>query len=296
MGEPLISVVMPTYNCKRHLEKSIDSILNQTYQNWEFIIADGHSTDGTAEILARYAEKDPRVRIVPDEKKGIGAALRQGCALAHGDYIARMDADDISLPCRLEKELKFLEEHREYALVTSVAIYIDEDDKEVGVSFPYTWPTILKRNLTSICHPCILMRKDMYEKAGGYPRIIRTEDNLMWRRLIRQGRFKILHEPLIKYRLSDDALTNTFSSESYLELSKQFEKYAKKDILTDEDYDQINAFIRSRLRKPEASKGYSKTNMEVRILTNLKRVLCHTTAYEITLWIKNFYGLYKELK
>ena len=85
MEQPLISVVMPTYNCKKYVSQAIDSILNQTYRNFEFIIVDGHSTDGTELILNDYSLKDERVKVIKDDKKGIGAALRLGCGMAKGD-------------------------------------------------------------------------------------------------------------------------------------------------------------------------------------------------------------------
>ena len=92
MEQPLISVVMPTYNCEKYIHEAIDSILNQTYKNFEFIIVDGHSTDGTAKLLEQYAQRDKRIIVVPDEGKGIGAALKLGCSLAQGKYIARISS------------------------------------------------------------------------------------------------------------------------------------------------------------------------------------------------------------
>lgn len=138
MEQPLISVVMPTYNCKKYVSQAIDSILNQTYQNFEFIIVDGHSTDGTELILNDYSLKDKRVKIIKDERKGIGAALKLGCSMAKGDYIARMDSDDIALPQRFEKEIEILRKNKELVLVSSSAIYIDERGDFMGYSFPYT--------------------------------------------------------------------------------------------------------------------------------------------------------------
>src|ERR1051326_97584 len=110
---PPISVVMAVYNSEQTAPESIDSILQQTFSDFEFIIVDDGSTDATGEILRGYAELDKRIQVYTQQRSGLIASLNRHCRLARGRYIARMDADDISLPDRFEKQFRFLEAHPE---------------------------------------------------------------------------------------------------------------------------------------------------------------------------------------
>src|SRR5246127_2844835 len=108
---PAISVVMAVYNSAAVVAEAVDSVLNQTFRDFEFIIIDDGSTDSSGDILRQYAQRDARIRLYAQENCGLIASLNRGCKLAQGRYIARMDADDISLPARFEKQFRFLEEH-----------------------------------------------------------------------------------------------------------------------------------------------------------------------------------------
>jgi len=125
MKEPLISVVMPSYNSEKHIAESIQSIIDQTFTDWEFIIVDGHSKDKTIDIINGFIEKDNRIKLLFDEGEGIGPALNMGCAAARGKYIARMDSDDYSYPERLKVEVDFLSENPDYVLVSSGMDFMD---------------------------------------------------------------------------------------------------------------------------------------------------------------------------
>ena len=133
---PLVSVIMPSYNSKKYIKKAIDSVLEQTYSNFELIIVDGNSTDGTLDILDEYKKQDRRIKVIQDEGRGIGAALQLGCQIASGKFIARMDSDDIAINTRFEKQLKIFHSIPNLILVASPVIYINEDDSIVGYSFP----------------------------------------------------------------------------------------------------------------------------------------------------------------
>src|SRR6266550_5112154 len=106
---PKISVVMPAYNAGAYIDEAISSILKQTFHDFEFIIINDGSSDDTASILKRYEESDGRIRVFHQENQGMIAALNCGCRLARGEYIARMDADDVSYAHRLEKQLEYIE-------------------------------------------------------------------------------------------------------------------------------------------------------------------------------------------
>ncbi len=122
-----VSVIMPVYNGERYLEAAVESILNQTFSDFEFIITDDGSTDTSLALLRRYANRDPRIRLISRPNTGYVKALIEAVPLAKGKYIARMDADDISLPERFERQVRFLEQNPDYAVVGSKVLLIDSD-------------------------------------------------------------------------------------------------------------------------------------------------------------------------
>lgn len=128
MRKPKVSIIMGVYNCQDTVEESIESILQQTYDNWEFIICDDASTDGTYEKVLSYTKRDPeRIRLIRNEhNQRLAASLNRCLAEARGDLIARQDGDDISVPDRLEKQVHFLETHPEYDVVGTAMTVFDE--------------------------------------------------------------------------------------------------------------------------------------------------------------------------
>ena len=127
---PKISVVMPAYNAAEYLDEAIRSILNQTFRDFEFIIINDGSTDDSISILDKQQKLDSRIRVYHQENQGMIAALNRGCRLARGKYIARMDADDISLPGRLEKQLKYMERHPQIGILGTWIYSIDKNGFE----------------------------------------------------------------------------------------------------------------------------------------------------------------------
>ena len=205
--QPLVSVVMSCFNSEKSVRETIESILAQTYCNFEFIIWDDGSTDSTRAIVESF--KDERIRYFYHENTGLGMALRLACAEAKGKYIARMDADDISLTNRLATEVEFLEKNEKYVLVSSAVYYINEDGIITGRSFPCNNDNVLKGMLpisSLIVHPMVMMRKSAYEKAGGYIPIRYLEDILFWNKLAGQGKFYNIPTPLGKYRMVQNSL------------------------------------------------------------------------------------------
>jgi glycosyltransferase involved in cell wall biosynthesis len=122
---PPLSVLMPTYNPGHYVSEAIESILAQTFTDFEFLISDAGSTDGSLDVMRRYAESDPRIRLTIQPKAGIVRALNEMIAQARGDLIARMDGDDIALPGRFERQVAYLNDHPECVLVGSRVLIID---------------------------------------------------------------------------------------------------------------------------------------------------------------------------
>lgn len=167
-----ISIIMGIYkmiNKKDIVKLAIDSILNQTYRDFEFIICDDGSNDGTYEMVQDLIKNDKRVILIKNnENKGLAYSLNHCLSMAKGEYIARMDADDISMPNRLEKQIKFLDEHLEYAIVGCNLLLINNKgiwgkrilaEKPTKKSFLFTSP---------FCHPAIVMRKEILDKVNNY--------------------------------------------------------------------------------------------------------------------------------
>lgn len=204
---PLVSVIMGAYHCAGTLGKCIESIMNQTYTNWEFIICDDCSTDETMAVLQEYQKSDSRIIVLHNEKNsGLAASLNRCLEYANGKYVARMDADDESLPRRLEKQVAFLEEHAEYDVVGCARIIFDESG-DVGLRKGRAEPQI-KDLLTDtpFAHPTILMRKSVYDELNGYcvSRLtMRAEDLELWFRFFENGHKGCnLPDPLYRYHES----------------------------------------------------------------------------------------------
>ena len=139
--QPLCSVVMPTYNDSRHLAAAIESILDQTFRDFEFIIIDDCSTDKTPEILEQYRCQDTRIRIVRNaENLGVARSLNKAIALTQSPFIARMDGDDLSLPTRLEKQIAYMQAHPEVGVLGTQNIFIDEQG-QYSEQFIWSKPT-----------------------------------------------------------------------------------------------------------------------------------------------------------
>ncbi len=169
--QPLVSVILTTHNRARLVGRAIESILNQTYKNFELLIIDDCSQDNTQEILSQYAAKDARVCIIKNEQNiGITKSINRGLSYAKGKYVFRLDDDDIVKSQTIELEEKFLEDHPSYGLVGSFAIQIDAQGNEIGKK---TYPTgskelraaLMKENAI---YSAILMRKEAIDRVGRY--------------------------------------------------------------------------------------------------------------------------------
>lgn len=209
-----VSIIMGIYNCADTLSEAIDSILSQTYTNWEFVMCDDGSKDDTYTVAKSYAEKYPDkfVLIQNDRNLGLNQTLNNCLKLVSGDYIARMDGDDISLPVRFEKEVQFLNDHPEFAIVSTPMIMFDETGDWGKTREPIKAPKITDflYHTPFHCHAPCMIRREAYFDVEGYtvdPKLLRFEDCNLWFKLYGKGyRGYNLNEPLYKMRDGKDAI------------------------------------------------------------------------------------------
>ncbi len=219
MQTPKVSIIMGVYNCSKTLNEAIDSILTQTYSNWEFIICDDGSNDNTFEILEEYAKNDSRFILLKNEKNmGLNFTLNKCLERASGEYVARMDGDDISLPERFEKQVKFLEENPEFSLVSTSMIMFDETG-DWGKLKVIERPTIndFCNHAPFFLHAAVIIRKGVFLEVGGYTvkkQLLRVEDCHLWYKIYSKGyRGANLTDVLYKMRDDRNAVNRrTFSS------------------------------------------------------------------------------------
>ncbi|WP_063650743.1 glycosyltransferase [Aliivibrio fischeri] len=211
-----VSWVLPVYNAEKYLHKTIDSILRQTFINWELIIINDGSTDNSLEIIKSF--KDDRIKVVSRENKGLSKSLNEGVELALGEYIARIDSDDINEINRLELQVAFLDSNPDYILVASNVSYINEKGVEYRFSTLPSSHRAIKNKLkvdNCIFHPTVLVRKKALIKSGGYNNEIGCywEDYHLWLKLIDFGKFYIIPDYLLKYRVHSTSISQNTPKE-----------------------------------------------------------------------------------
>jgi glycosyltransferase involved in cell wall biosynthesis len=218
--QPKVSVLMPVYNGSRYLREAIDSILGQTFSDFELLVVDDGSTDGSPDIVKAYT--DPRIQLIAlPTNQGLTIAPNQAHKIAKGEYIARMDCDDISLPQRLAKQVKYLDQHPDITVVGAQCIYVDTD----GKIFPYQNTLRCAREHASIrwtasyecpfIHSSAMYRKQVvWDTLGGYNENISfAEDFELWLRLLSNGyKGSNMDEILVRYRVHPKSVMNSTSN------------------------------------------------------------------------------------
>lgn len=211
-----VSVLMPTYNAEAYLAEAVESILNQTFSDFELIIIDDASKDKTCSILNNY--NDSRIKILAGPCRGIAAALNFGIDNAKGEYIARMDADDISLPRRLEKQVKFLDIHPEIGLCSTLAMMFtkDGDYQLFGTKHLEYMGIIDQLYDTVVCHPTVMFRRKLFNYYGlRYNENFKVaEDQELWTRAMRYTKFYGIQEMLLRYRLHPNNASHITASKA----------------------------------------------------------------------------------
>jgi glycosyltransferase involved in cell wall biosynthesis len=203
-GPPLVSVCMPVYNAERYIADAVESILNQTLGDFEFLIED-NSTDATTGILRRYAKRDPRIQLDIRPKRRLVSVLNEQIGRARGEFIARMDADDIALPERFQKQVDYLQAHPECDVVGSRVWEVDADGDPLSESVTLSEHEDIdafhfRMAGPALVHPSIMMRRDAVLAVGSY-RNFAIEDVDLYLRLAERGRIARVPEFLLKYRI-----------------------------------------------------------------------------------------------
>jgi len=212
-----LSVLMPVYNAERFLREAIDSILGQTYFNFEFLILNDGSTDSSSAIIDSYT--DPRIKVVHAPKnQGLVRTLNKGIDQCSGRYIVRMDADDISAPDRLEKQYRFMEENPDIGVCGTSFWILNPDGTHRLHEHPVSHKDIVFSFFSKGCvigHPTVILRKSvLLESQLRYDtRFELAEDYALWSRLARVTKFANLAEPLLSYRLHENQITKVYSKE-----------------------------------------------------------------------------------
>lgn len=213
----LVSVLLPVHNGVRYLESSARSILNQTHQDLEVLVLDDGSTDGSGELAKALG--DSRVQVMrSDHNLGLPATLNRGLAAARGDIVARQDADDVSHPCRLQKQVAFLESNPEVGLAGTQAWLMDEHGRCTGILEHACQHQSLVWELffdNAFVHSSVAFRRDLVRECGGYDEAWPyNQDYDLWLRLAPRTRLANLPERLLALRSHSGSMTETMSDES----------------------------------------------------------------------------------
>jgi glycosyltransferase involved in cell wall biosynthesis len=231
----VISILLPVFNAPNTIARAVDSLLAQTETDWELLILDDGSTDETPEILQALARRDPRIRVVTLPHRGITSTLNTGLPEARGELIARMDADDISLPDRLGRQREFLEAHPGIGLVSCRVLFGGDSTLNAGYGRYVDWinglltPEEIARHRfveSPLAHPSVMFRRELPEQFGGYSAGPFPEDYELWLRWLERGvRMAKVPEPLLVWddppsRLS--RLDSRYSTDAFFRMKTSY--------------------------------------------------------------------------
>ncbi|MCG6189626.1 glycosyltransferase family 2 protein [Maribellus maritimus] len=238
-----ISVVLPFFNAENTLKRAIESILNQRYLDFELLLVDNLSTDGSIQIARKFASEDKRIRLLKESKPGVANAMNCGLQNSRGSVVARMDADDVSSPNRLEKQLQFLRENPDIGLVGSTVRYFPHNKNTVGFKRFVRWvnsfcsPVQIELNRfveIPVVNPTIMFRREIFEKYGGCIHGDFPEDYEMQLRYLETGiKMAKIEEPLLEWHDYTTRLTRTderYSTDAFFKVkARYFKKWSEKN-------------------------------------------------------------------
>lgn len=288
-SNPKVSVVLPCYNAGKYIEDAVRSMMTQTYSNLEIIVIDDCSSDESPEVLKRLALEDTRIIVLRnDTNSKIVSCLNKGIQIASGKYIARMDADDVSMPDRIEKQIAFLEANKNVAVCGCNYIIIDEHGNKSGKVIFESNPDLLKAELlffSAFAHPAVTMQTDVAKEVGLYKLgMVPAEDYEFWLSIAEKFEMANLPECLLLYRwhgsnvsvIQKDNLTEAMTKACMIHLhsfgfAEEFLNYHVKFLngtwYTATNANEINGFA-------EWKKALLKKNAELKLynVASLKKV------------------------
>jgi glycosyltransferase involved in cell wall biosynthesis len=285
LKNPNITVLMPVYNGEEYLREAIESILNQTYSNFEFIIINDGSNDSSEEIILSY--HDERIRYIKNEQNlKLIASLNKGIDLANGKYIARMDADDISMPNRLESQFNFMESNPEIGLLGSNILEFTNDvNKSTKINFNESHDEIKFKLFfdTHFPHPAAFIRKSILDDNNLRfdPECLHAEDYDLWNRIAQHTKLHILQDYLVAKRSHVDQI-------SYIHRRFQIEKVdqIRKKIISEmfsiEDEETINLF--TKYINGDLPKGREQTRFILKFISFVHEKNLDKKYYKHELW------------
>jgi len=207
---PKVTILLPVFNAEAYLNESVESILAQTFADFELLAINDGSTDHSREILTSFS--DSRLKIIDnDSNRGLIYTLNRGIELARGEFIARMDADDISKKNRLEKQVNYLNNHPKVALLGSWAEYVDQDGRYILLRKVPMGNKIIQEKLLEVCcfiHPSVMLRTSVVRQFNGYRQdALHAEDYDLWLHISENYEVDNISEPLIRYRIHPDQIS-----------------------------------------------------------------------------------------
>ncbi len=251
MGQdPLVTVLLPVYNSGSYLRLALGSILEQTYRNLEVLVIDDGSTDGSPDVVGSF--HDSRIRLVRNERNlGLIATLNRGLELAQGELIARMDGDDISLPERIERQVRRFAEDAELGVLGTDVYYIDSDGTRLGrPRFAVVGPELIRWRLlrgNCINHPTVMMRRSVLGKALRYAdRYIHAEDYDLWLRCSLVSKLDNLPEPLLLYRQHGGSVSKKHESAQLHAATLALQEHLRGSYGLEPPFGQLMALIQPR--------------------------------------------------
>jgi len=278
MHVPKISVIMPVFNCEKYLDESINSILNQTYRDFEFFIINDGSTDNSEKIIKNYQKKDDRINLLTQNNQGVTKSLNKGIRNCRGKYVARMDADDICAPKRFELQLEYLEKYPNTDIVGCMVSLISEKGKVIRSlddlpleDYQIKWNLIFG---TPLIHPTLMIRRRVFEDIGHYDQSLNVAQDIeFWRRLSHHIKFYNIPQRLFDLRIHKESTSSLFRNEQESIRNKSLVQYV--NTITGMNYKISDIHLLIKLLK-NGINTFSQFRFLTDILNHLRRAFINT--------------------
>lgn len=293
----LISVILPVYNGEQYLSEAIESILNQTYTNFEFIIINDGSKDNSLEIIKEYEKKDCRIVVISRENRGLIATLNEGIKKSKGKYIARMDQDDISLPQRFTKQIELMEE-KGVDICGCHFYVIDHKNRYLAakvISTNTNFNKIVLAHYVPFAHGSVMFKKDFMENHGleyGQTKYVHAEDFALWTAFAsKNAKISNVDEFLFKYRNTEGSMSK--HKINYMDALKSAKIYIEKNY---EEIYRITKGYRNKINtlndfeKEQLSYFLLKTLLKGDVIFKLKYIIALPNPYNIINFIRIIFG------